>query len=389
MGRKEDILDEKKKSWLRDKMRLFAKGGLNELKLEHLLLGILGAVLIGFQGLYHAVSPVGQVIILIVYLGLLLGVAPLNMPIFRTPGRQVVFAGIVSGVLDSYIVLDQVKRVRTVEPGQNEEVVRTQKENQETEGVRAQFLALVMMAALIGGLIVWFGEAYAAGLFNNDKRTGALSALYVVPPVLVFLGILGLRANQLPIKVVKREGQATKWRDLIEFVVGIVLLLITHNPMICLGALLVYAVVTRQDEHLLHVLRQETEMNVMLVLFIAFVAGDKLSSIITGFGLGTGTILPIIPAAIQAVLWGPIYSDPSVHFWMRITTLSSGALLLPVSSLVGVMLFKKASLWGTYMKYSIPYAVLWYCIMRVWIWLTLDSALGRFLEQWAYTDGSH
>jgi len=53
------------------------------------------------------------------------------------------------------------------------------------------------------------------------------------------------------------------------------------------------------------------------------------------------------------------------------------------------MLFKSPKQWVMYCKYSFPYAVLWYVIMRGWIWLTLESPIGVFLETWAHSGGSH
>ena len=309
-------------------------------------------------------------------------------------------AGLLSGVLDSYIVLDQCRRLRTVERGQNRQDVMEQTQNQETEGVRAKFMALVMIAALVCGLVLWFGEVYAAGLYINDSRTGLFSAFYIVPPVLFFLVILSLHANRLPLEVVfnKAEqhrirgasltfaGNQISIRDLLEFAAGIALLVATHNPLFALGILLMYAVITRQDSRLLVVIRNHIEMDVILVLAISFVFGTWLiANVITPLSLGTGEFSPVIPAAVQSVLWGPLYEDPSVPFWMRITTLSTGALLLSISSLVGVMLFKRLEHWFTYIKYSIPYALLWYGIMRGWIFLTLETPIGEFLDQWAHS----
>tara|TARA_Y100000310_G_scaffold175693_1_gene175790 strand:- start:45432 stop:46550 length:1119 start_codon:yes stop_codon:yes gene_type:complete len=372
-------------------MEMAAKRELTPLKMEHGLLFVLGVCLIAFgQEVYAGASPVGQVVILIIFLGLLVGIAPLPMPVFKSLFWQTYFAGLLSGVLDSFIVLEQCKRLRTVEKGQTREEVMHQQDNQETEGVRAKLLALFMIAALVGGLVIWFGEVYAAGTYLNDGRTGILSALYIVPPVLVFLAVLGFHATRLPIEVVPNKAAKASMRDVIEFIAGVAALLMTHNPLLCLGGLLVYSVLTRQDEHLLDAWKHHTEVNVMLVLLVALIAGSWIvANVISPLGLDKGEYLPIIPAGVQAVLWGPLYTDPTVHFWMRITTLATGALILPISSLVGVMLFKSLRQWWMYMKYSIPYAILFYLLMRGWIWLTLESPVGHALEQWAHSGGHH
>lgn len=372
-------------------MKFIAKGEVTPLKMEHMFIFIFGICCIAFaNATYDACSPVGKVVVLIVYLGLLVGVAPIPMPVFKSKFMQVMFAGLFSGVLDSFIVLEQCKHLRTVEDGQDRDAVMAQTEDQPTEGVRARLMSLMMIAAIIGGLIIWFGEVYAAGTYQNDHRTGLGSAFYIVPPVLIFLSVLGLHANTLKIEVVPNENRKGTKRDIAEFGFFIGLLLYCHNPILCLGALLAYSVTTRQDDQLLEVWKHHTEVNVMLVLLIALLAGEWIVEyLITPTGMGTGSIWPIIPAAIQAVLWGPIYEDPTSPFWIKITTLSTGALLLPTSSLVGVMLFPKLRQWGVYMKYSFGYALLWYLIMRGWIWLTWETPVGNALETWAHVSGHH
>ncbi len=366
-------------------LRRVAKHELTPLKMEHILLFLTGIAIVAFRTNYQSMGGVAQVITLVIYLGLLVGIAPVPMPVFRKKFWQVFFAGAISSVLDSFIVLKQMKALRTVETGQDARTVMEAPEDQETEGERAKLLALGTMSAIIGGLMIWFGEVYAAGLFNNDGRTGAFSALYIVPPAVMLLCVLGLHASLLKIDVVPNKAQKAKTRDVLEFSVGILLLLLTHNPLLCLGVLVIYAVLTRQDDHLLDAWKEETEVSVMLVLIIAWISGSWLvRDIISPLGLGIGAVAPIIPAGIQAVLWGPLYEDPSVHFWVRVTTLSTGALLLPISSLVGVMLYRTPRQWMAYMKYSIPYAVFWFCLMHAWMWLTLDSWVGRLLESCAH-----
>jgi hypothetical protein len=366
---------------------IFKDGRFGPLEVEQILLALFGVAAIFARNLYYEAGPIGQVIILVVFLGLLIGVAPIKAPASKSRFKTVVLNGFLSGILDSFIVLMKARDIRT-RVYANIEVGET------GYGVRAQFLTLITLAALIGGLVIWFGEVYAAGLYNNNQRTGLLSALYIVPPVTVFLGMLGWHASRLPIEVLPAEtrigGREATRRDLLEFMVGIGLLLITHNPMLCLGVLIVYAVLTGQSEYLLDSWKHETEVNVMLVLLIALVAGSWLvTQVINPLGLGTG-LWALIPSGIQSVLWGPLYDDPLANFWFMITVLSTGAMLTPISSLVGVMLFKDLKQWMIYMRYSIPYAALWFSLMNAWIWLTQQEfpAVGQFLDQWAIV-GSH
>jgi len=375
-----------------DFLRVIAKGELTTLKLEHILIFVLGVGIITFgQQAYESISQVPKVIVLIIFLGSLVGIAHVGIPVFKTIFWQVVFAGLVSAVLDSFIVLLQMVHLRTVEVGQMRDEIMSLTGVQPVEGERAKLLTLMTISAIVGGLNLWFGEAYAAGVFINDGRTSILSALYIVPPVLLFLGILGLYAQKtIHLEVVPNHSVHSSKRDVIEFAVGIGSLLLFHNPLLCLGGLLIYAVVTRQDDHLIEVWKFHTEVNVMLVLIIAWVGGAWLvSQIIEPLSLNEGIWKPIIPAAIQSVLWGPLYEDPSVNFWIKIATISTGALLLPISSLVGVMLFRTPKQWLAYCKYSFATAILWYAILIGWIYLTYSTPTGHFLEQWAHTGGVH
>lgn len=369
-------------------------GELTALKLEHILLLVLGIGILAFGGkAYDAAPEVPKVILLVIYLGSLLGIAPIAMPAFKSRFWQVVFAGIISAVLDSFIVLLQALRLRTVEAGQNRSEILhlSAKEVQETEGQRAALLALLTIAAIIGGIVIWFGEVYAAGVYLNDHRTGILSALYIVPPVAAFLCLLGVYAQKfLKIEVIPNRAIGFGRRNLAEFIVGIAALLFFHNPALCLGGLLIYAVLTRQDDRLIHVWRFETEVNVMIVLVIAWVAGGWLvTNAIEPLGLHEGIWKPIIPAGVQAVLWGPLYQDPTVNFWIRIVTISTGALLLPISSLVGVMLFRTPKQWLVYCRYSVAAAVVWYGTAMSWVYLTYNTPIGEFLEQWAHVGTAH
>lgn len=337
-------------------------------ELVHILVGLLGIALMLSRGEYEKMGIPTQVFVLIIYLTFLVGIAPIPMPTFATNFRQVLYVGLVSSVLDSFVLLAQLKKMRT-----SGSIVE-----------RTKLLTLFTLSALIGGLCIWFGEVYAAGLFANDKRTSVGSALFVVPPVLVFLSILGWNANGIKIRL-EPSNQRPRKVNVYEFVGGIMLLLWTHDPIICTGVLLIYTTLTNQQEHLFdQVLKNEIEWPVIVVVLLAMTKGEwVVNQLFVPLGISTGN-WAIIPSAVQAVLWGPLYQDSSVHFWVRLTNLSTGAMLLPISSLVGVMLFTTPREWLAYMRYSVIYSLLWLCIMRTWIYLALQSPVGELLEKFAH-----
>lgn len=377
-------------------LAFISKDGMTVAELQHWLLLILGVFLVGLGGAqYEAMGNVLKVLVLIVYLGALIGVAPVALPIFRITKNpifnQCFWRGLNSAYLDSYIVLEETKELKTCEAGQDLATIAAIEGEQDTgTGERAKLLSVITINAIIGGLVLWFGEVYAAPLYQSHDRTGWLSALYIVPPVLIFLTITSaIAAKYINIQIVETKGhhKGTK-RDLVEFAIGIVALLFTHNPLVCLGALMIYSFITRQDHQLLDVIVHKAEINVMIVLFIAMAGGMWLiQNVIAPAGFATGEFAPIIPSGVQAVLWGALYSDPDVTFWIQMTNLSTGALFLPISSLVGVMLFRTWAQWKVYMRYSFAAAGLWYGIMRLWIWATLETPVGEFLDQWAKAGG--
>ena len=128
-----------------------------------------------------------------------------------------------------------------------------------------------------------------------------------------------------------------KVENIIEFVIGIGIILFTHNPVLALGILFVYAFVSGQGEDLLHVIRTETEMSVMLLLFAAWLIFDQVQPLLEIF---TG-MHAIWPSMVNAVFSGALLPAGG-DVWMEIMMISAGALFLPISSLVGVMLFKTA-----------------------------------------------
>jgi len=146
---------------------------------------------------------------------------------------------------------------------------------------------------------------------------------------------------------------------------------VTHNALLCLGLLLLYSFVTGQGEDLIDVMKTETEVGVMLLLvFAAFVAGPVEPYMASWSGWWA-----FVPCTINGVLTGAIF-PASGDVWFDAHILSTAVLLTPISSLVGVMLFKSASDWWRYCKLAIPLAVVWFVLYGAWFhgpWRALES----------------
>lgn len=332
--------------------------------LECCFLGLLGAVLIWQKDLAHELSVVAETIVLVVFLGGLMGITRIPfpskigstaIPLWAYP----LISGIISGFMDSFLVLLLVGLARL--------------EGDASDKFR--FRAYNMIAALIGGLILYFGEVYMLPLALQYGMREWYSMLPIVPPVLVFLGLLSLLCGRLNVRVAGMASldaggnghpkkQRADWFDYVEFAVAIVLLLSLHNPLLCLGVLFVYSFATGQGEDLIDVMKTETEVGVMLLLFVAALIAQPVAPYLADWSGWWA----FIPSAINGVLTGAIFPT-SGDVWHDAHILSTAVLLTPVSSLVGVMLFKTPREWLAYIRLAVPLAALWFLLCGAWFWL--------------------
>ena len=346
--------------------------------LEVLFLGILGAALLWLAWSDRAphLSEVQETIVLVIFLGGLLGLTRIPFPqhIFGRPlplWTYPVIAGLISGVMDSFLVLLLVGLADLAGPVRD----------------HLKFKAYAMIGALIGGLTLYFGEVYMLplALQYGMRSWHALLPLWV--PILVFLGILGWLCSRLDIRVVgmrpleaNGNGHPKKthadWFDVVEFIAGIALLLTLHDALLCLGVLLAYAWITGQGEDLIDVLKTEMEVGVMILLVIAAFIAGPIEPLLQQYFAGWWAF---IPSTINGVLTGAIF-PVSGDVWRDTLILSTAVLLTPVSSLVGIMLFKTWADWKAYMRVGIPLAVVWFVLLWAWLagpWQALEPLFYR------------
>jgi len=348
----------------------FTKGASRTWNLETTFLGMLGGALIYLALTVGThLSIIEETIVLVVFLGALLGVAPIPFPNLRhRKWLYPVIAGLLSAFMDSFLVLLMVAAIPV--KGKQREILK--------------FKAYAMMAALIGGLLIYFGEVYALPHYLKYGMHHIYDGIPLLVPVLIFLGVLGYLIQKLPIDITAREstleegleqienhqhehehmseGSAKRrWENIIEFVVGIGIILFTHNALLALGVLFTYAFLSGQGEDLLHVIKTETEVGVMLLLLTAWVIFNPVQPLLqlfTGFHA-------LWPSMINAVFSGALLPAGGT-VWREISVISAGALFLPISSLVGVMLFKTMKEWWAYVKLSVPMMLLWLVLSLGW-----------------------
>lgn len=324
--------------------------------LEPCLLGLVGVAAIWQQGLAHHFSVVEETIVLVIFLGGLMGITripfPKKLPLWAYP----LAAAGMSVVMDSFLVLLMLMGATLTGSKKG----------------KATFRALCVNGALIGGLGSYFGEVYELPLALQYGMREWYSMLPIIPPILVYVGLLCVYLGRQDVQVTGMKslghgggGEAQKSTadrgDYIEFAVAIAVLLIWHNPLLCLGVLFVYSFVTGQGKDLIDVMKTETEVGVMLLLvFAAFVADPVRPYMAEWAGWWI-----MIPATINGVLTGAIF-PASGDVWIDTIQLSTCVQLTPISSLVGIMVYKTWKDWKEYMKISIPCAVLWFVIASAW-----------------------
>jgi hypothetical protein len=347
--------------------------------LETTLMGLMGLAMVFTRDHIHQAGVVGETIILIILLGGLMGITRIPFPTF-VMGRKIplwgypILSGILSMFMDSFLVLIMVGSATIIGPANDQ----------------FKFRVYNMIAALIGGLGMYFGEAYMIPLALKYGMRHWYSMLPILTPVLAYLFVLAILCGSLNVQVGKiaelggPHQQRSTYRDHFEFATFVALLLVFHNPLLVLGLLFLWASVTGQGEDLINVIKTETEVNVMQLLVIALLIAQPMSSVIAEYASGWWAF---IPATINGVLMGAIYPAQG-NVWREVTILSSAVLITPISSLVGVMLFKTWNDWKKYMRVSIPLATVWFVICLSWfmfVWPVLEPSFHSVFPRPALT----
>lgn len=329
--------------------------------LETAFLGLVGAAMIWQREISHHLNVVQETIVLVIFLGGLMGITRIPFPT-KIGGRRIplwaypLISGGISGFMDSFLVLLLVGAAKLEGPDVDQ----------------FKFRAYNMIAALIGGLTLYFGEVYMLPLALKYGMRDWYSMLPIVPPVVVFLSLLAVLVGRLHVRVVGMKsmdngnGHHPKkvhadWGDYVEFGIAIAVLLVMHNALLCLGLLLLYSFITGQGEDLIDVLKTETEVGVMLLLvFAAFVAGPIEPYMAQWSGWWA-----FVPSVINGVLTGAVFPT-SGDVWMDAHILSTAVLVTPISSLVGVMLFKTVLDWRRYILLALPLTLVWFLLCGAW-----------------------
>lgn len=348
--------------------------------LEAIFAGILGLVLIWFHKMpaFSNMSVLASTIMLVIFLSGLMGIREIPFP-NKIFGKQIrnwmypIVGGILSMFMDSFLVLLLV--------------VGAELDGKEVDKIR--FRALITLAALIGGLGTYFGEVYQLPLALTYNMHEWHSMLPVFPPIILYLTILGILCSRIKVKVgrvvsmgeeydhsvVHKGGHEPTWDDYAVLAVFIAALLVFHNPILVLGLLCVFAYVFGEAENLINVITTKTEVAVMLLLFIALIVSEPLAPYLAQLH----PAWLFVGGVVNGVLLGAVY-PASGDVWWDTTILSTAVQITPISSLVGIIVFRKWRDWIEYMKISLPMALLWFVSCLIWFSLVWPSLAPTFYQ---------
>ncbi|MBY0309821.1 hypothetical protein K2Q16_01610 [Patescibacteria group bacterium] len=366
---------------------------------------VLGAALTywGGRALWHgekiASTAVVETLLVALYLTMLVAYAGLRMPVFahRSPFWStfwlIMFAGHSSLLFDSFavVLLLATGIVFLPLPGSSERY------NQFFVKVAASFAALT-----VGGGF-YLGELWGLPWYISNNLAEPLVGfplLLVLTPACACLAYITARFH--PVKMEPVVMDRSQVMAAAEFVVGLLLIIVTHSPVLCIGVLCIYTAVrsmtTQLVERTAHEFTSGAQNALGLILAAVAVQGSGLSSYVEPYLQGWGMF---VGAAISSPFAGAMAPpvDNLHDFYVGLSMLMAGAPLFVFSSLVAIVVFtgrlehedlppymqRVISLWGArksavYVEEAVAYTLLVLPMVAVLgVMLTLANYYGVFM----------
>ncbi|HRN70221.1 MAG TPA: hypothetical protein PLS49_03460, partial [Candidatus Woesebacteria bacterium] len=234
------------------------------------LLGILLTIWAGLAWIEHrhlTHSPVEETFLTAVYLTFLVGYVEFKYPtLFTKYARLAVFclcfiAGVISLFFDSFAVILLFSTLVFAPFGHE----HNERFNAFAVKAIASFNALTVGGAFYLGEL-WGLPHYISS--NMDFPSSGLPLLLILIPYCVLTSLIA--TFYFPVKVESVPFDSSQVIKAIEFVVFLVLLIITHSPYLCLGLLLMYSALRGRTQHLifsgLHEIREGAASALGLIL---------------------------------------------------------------------------------------------------------------------------
>lgn len=316
---------------------------------EALILGFLtGPLLIAWGWRYVSVGDyilhvsIEATLAVALFLTVLVAFCGFKMPVFFTRSpfwgtvSLIVFCGHISLLFDSFAV------VLLLNEGVLFSVVVGSAFSQRFK-VFVIKVAAAVCALTVGGAF-WIGELWGLPYYITNQMTGVLDGLPLLVVLTPFnIAVALLFAWLFPVKVEPVEFDTQQKIAAFEFVTGLVLLIITHEPLFCLGVLLTYVALTGKMVYLyrelVHEFTSGTHNAIFLVVFMVllFDAGyaQMVQSYLEGWILGIAAVISSPAAGGLAPPAKDLYG-----FYVGLSWLMLGAPMFVFSSLVAMIVFR-------------------------------------------------
>lgn len=307
-----------------------------------LLLTILGGLSLERGEKFFVTTAVGETLWVAFYLTMLVGYGGLKMPVFfhRSPFWStftlVMFSGHVSLLFDSFAVVLLLTNgitflaVLHLTDGEN-------RYNQFFVKVSSAFAALT-----VGGGF-YLGELWGLPWYISNGMANiyaGLPMMIVLTPMCVILAWVTARFH--PVRMEPVDFDRTQFVAVAEFVVGLLLIILTHAPLFCIGALIVYTAMRgslmRLRDSTIHEFGNGALGALLLILCAVVVHEYGYSAYVAPYLQGWGMF---VGAAISSPFAGAMAPpvDNLHDFYVGLSMLMLGAPLFVFSSLVAIVVF--------------------------------------------------
>lgn len=320
------------------------------LNTEAVVLGLLlGTLLTAFAGQayfsgHHLIeTPVEETLWTALYLTFLVGYVQFQYPtLFTSRPRVSIFvlcfvAGHVSLVFDSFAVILLFSTLTFLALESTDPNPRF---NSFAIKVIASFNALTVGGGFYLGELWGLPHYISSGY---DFPSSGLPLLLVLTPYCALTSLLA--ARRFPVKVENIPFDRVQLEKTIEFGTGLVLLIWTHSPFLCIGALLLYSALRGQTQRLvfngLHEIREGAASALGLILAALIVQKFPGSEEWVATHIQGPWIMLL--ASISSPFAGAMIAPATTlhEFYVNISWLMLGATLFVSSSLVAIVVFKE------------------------------------------------
>lgn len=285
-------------------------------------------------------SAVAETLMVAIYLTMLVSYVGFKMPVFAPSSPRwstfwlVIFAGHISLLFDSFAVVMLLATGIVFLPLEGTK----HNFNQFAVKVIASFNALT-----VGGGF-YLGELWGLPWFITNGQANIWAGfpiLLAATPVSIITAAFA--ALVFPVQMKKTKFDKVQLLATVEFVLGLILIIVTHSPILCIGVVLVYTALRRKTDFLIEKTLHELKDGAMVALGLIGFAWVLLQIGVTsyiqpwlqGWGMFIGAMLSSPFAGAMA---------PEVHtleeFYWGLAYLMLGAPMFVFSSLVAIMVFK-------------------------------------------------